>query len=135
MMKITEHFTRKEMTATNTGLYNEPSQSEFANLYDLCFEILEPVRKLLSDYKKEIVTIKITSGYRSEAVNKKVRSKAKNSQHLSGSAADFIPVGMMLTSAFELIKKSNIQYDQLILENGWIHISYSKNPRRKAFLI
>lgn len=133
-MKITEHFTKEEMIKTDSKLYNEPCQSEFRNLYDLCFNVLEPVRKLLSDYSKKVVVIDISSGYRSFEVNEWAGGKAK-SQHLSGKAADFIPSGIKMTIAYELIRKSNIQYDQLILEPGWIHISYSDKPRRQAWVV
>jgi len=132
-MKITEHFNTEELTRTDTGLENKPDPTSFSNLYDLCFEVLEPVRKLLSDYSKKIIRIKINSGYRSEEVNKAVKGK-RNSQHLAGQAADFVPVGIMLTSAFKLIKESNIPFDQMILYNGFIHISHSKNPRRQPIV-
>lgn len=132
-MKITEHFTTEEMTKTDTGIENKPDPTSFRNLYDLCFEVLEPVRKLLSDYSKKIVRININSGYRCEEVNKEVKGK-KNSQHLAGQAADIVPVGIMLTTAFKLIKDNNIPFDQMILYNGFIHISHSKNPRRQALV-
>lgn len=132
-MKITEHFTTEEMTKTDTGLENKPNPTSFSNLYDLCFEVLEPVRKLLSDYSKKIIRININSGYRSDEVNKEVKGK-KNSQHLAGQAADIVPVGIYLTEAYHLIQKSNIAYDQMILYNGFIHISHSKNPRKQSFV-
>jgi uncharacterized protein YcbK (DUF882 family) len=133
-MKITEHFTKEEMIKTNSKLYNEPCQAEFSNLYDLCFNVLEPVRKLLSDYSKRVVIIDISSGYRSYEVNIHAKGKVK-SQHLSGKAADFNPSGVKMTIAYELIRKSDIPYDQLILEPNWIHISYSDKPRRQAWVV
>ena len=133
-MNITEHFTKEEMVKTNSKLYNEPCQAEFSNLYDLCFNVMEPVRKLLSDYAKRVVMIQITSGYRSYEVNKWVGGKEK-SQHLNGKAADFVPSGVKMTIAYELIRKSNIPYDQLILYNDKIHISYSDKPRRQAWVV
>jgi uncharacterized protein YcbK (DUF882 family) len=133
-MNITEHFTKEEMIKTNSKLYNEPCQAEFSNLYDLCFNVLEPVRKLLSDYSKRVVVIQVTSGYRSYEVNVWAKGKAK-SQHLNGKAADFVPSGVKMTIAYELIRKSNIPYDQLILYNDKIHISYSDKPRRQAWVV
>lgn len=133
-MKITEHFTKEEMIKTDSKLYNEPCQSELSNLCDLCFNVLEPVRKLLSDYLKRVVMIQVTSGYRSYEVNVWAKGKAK-SQHLSGKAADFVPSGVKMTIAYELIRKSDIAYDQLILEPNWIHISYSDKPRRQAWVV
>ena len=133
-MNITEHFTKEEMIKTNSKLYNEPCQAEFNNLCDLCFNVLEPVRKLLSDYSKRVVKIQITSGYRSYEVNIWAKGKEK-SQHLNGKAADFVPSGVKMTIAYELIRKSNIHYDQLILYNDKIHISYSDKPRRQAWVV
>lgn len=78
---ILKNFTLKEMTKTCTGLPNEIPSFEVAfNLYDTaCF--LQNLRNLIG------MPIVVTSGYRSEAVNKAVGG-AKNSAHLRGGAAD-----------------------------------------------
>ena len=78
---ILKNFTLKEMTKTDTGLPNEIPSFEVAfNLYDTaCF-----LQNLRNKIKMPIV---VTSGYRSEAVNKAVGG-AKNSAHLRGGAAD-----------------------------------------------
>ena len=78
---ILKNFTLKEMTKTCTGLPNEIPSFEVAfNLYDTaCF--LQKLRNLIG------MPIVVTSGYRSEAVNKAVGG-AKNSAHLRGGAAD-----------------------------------------------
>ena len=131
---LSPHFTKAEFCKTDTGLENEPCPSEISNLIDLCFEVLEPVKVLLSDHSEKETKLKITSGYRSYEVNKAVGG-AKNSQHCNGQAADIVPLGMRLTVAYELIRKSDLPYDQLILEPGWIHISHSKiKNRRQAWV-
>lgn len=78
---ILKNFTLKEMTKTDTGLQNEIPSFEVAfNLYGTaCF-----LQNLRNKIKMPIV---VTSGYRSEAVNKAVGG-AKNSAHLRGGAAD-----------------------------------------------
>lgn len=78
---ILKNFTLKELTHTDTGLPNEIPSFEVAfNLYDTaCF--LQNLRNLIG------MPIVVTSGYRSEAVNKAVGG-AKNSAHLRGGAAD-----------------------------------------------
>lgn len=78
---ILKNFTLKEMTKTGTGLPNEIKSFEVAfNLYaTACF-----LQNLRSKIKMPIV---VTSGYRSEAVNKAVGG-AKNSAHIRGGAAD-----------------------------------------------
>lgn len=126
--RISSHFKTSEMTRTGTGLPNNPGYHALYNLTELCHDVLEPVRALLK------CPLVITSGYRSEEVNRAVGGKA-TSQHLEGRAADFIPSGCRLLDAYLLIRDSQIPYDQLILENGWIHISHAKNPRRKAFVL
>ena len=72
---ILKNFTLKEMTKTCTGLPNEIPSFEVAfNLYDTaCF-----LQNLRNKIKMPIV---VTSGYRSESVNKAVGG-AKNSAHL-----------------------------------------------------
>lgn len=78
---ILKNFTLKEMTKTDTGLQNEIPSFEVAfNLYaTACF-----LQNLRNKIKMPIV---VTSGYRSEAVNKAVGG-AKNSAHIRGGAAD-----------------------------------------------
>lgn len=128
---LSQHFTKEEFCETTTGLENEPCPSEISNMIDLCFEVLEPAREILSNHAGKEIKIKINSGYRSDEVNEAVGG-AKNSQHTKGQAADIVPLGMQLTVAYELIRKSDLPYDQLILENGWIHISHSKIRNRRV---
>lgn len=121
-MNLSPNFTLEEMTYSATalrwGLDNTPSEAQIENLKLLCLEQMEPVRALLG------VPIHSDSGFRSEAVNSAVGSTSKHSDHLDGNADDFIPIGMPLRAAFDLIRKSGIPFKQLILEcNAWIHIS------------
>jgi zinc D-Ala-D-Ala carboxypeptidase len=120
-MNLSEHFTLEELTTTQVRLDNQPPVGPLLNLKELAREQLEKVRALLN------VPIRINSGYRSPEVNKTIGGAA-TSQHVLGCAADFVPVGMTLKEAYELIAKSDIQFDQLIYERpnpknyGWIHI-------------
>ena len=66
-MRLTRHFTQRELTKTDTGLDNRPRNFvETRNLYMLA-TALEQVRKLLGD---EPITV--TSAFRSEEVNRAV---------------------------------------------------------------
>lgn len=115
---ITEHFTLEELTHTDTGLPNDPPLCLARNLA-LLAETLEQVRELLG------VPLHVSSGYRSERVNAAVGG-AETSEHLVGRAADFVPMGMDVSEAFDLIHKSGIVWNQLIHEqrhSEWIHIS------------
>lgn len=127
---MTEHFKFSELCVTSTGLPNDAPLSLAGNLMRLC-QLLEEVRELCGNFP-----IRINSGYRSPAVNHKAGG-APNSQHLKGQAADFVPGGVSIQVAFDLIRNSAIQFDQLILEPGWVHISVpdaGKEPRLQSMV-
>jgi arsenate reductase-like glutaredoxin family protein len=76
----------------------------------------------------------ITSGYRSQQINF-LAGGALNSQHKEGKAADFIIKGMTPKEIVEIIKNSDIEFDQLINEyDKWVHISFNKGKNRKEVL-
>ena len=105
-----KYFTIEEMTKSSTakanGIDNTPSEEGVLKLQKLIEAVLDPLREW---YGKPI---KVNSGYRCEALNKAVGSKAKKSQHLYGEAA-------------ELINESNF---------SWIHVSYREGRLRKQVL-
>lgn len=84
-VNLTEHFTLEEMVrsrmAGKHGIDNTPGAHEIANLRILCQKILEPARLEIG------MPITVTSGFRSERVNRLVGG-AKGSFHLVGKAAD-----------------------------------------------
>lgn len=132
-MRLTENFTLEEFaysqTATRKQIDNTPSGPIIKNIKELCVNILQPLRDKL---KKPVI---ITSGYRSEALNIQIGG-ALNSQHCLGEAADIIVPGVSPVDLYAYILRSDLDYDQIILEfNEWVHISYSKNIRRHAALI
>lgn len=115
-MNLTPHFTLEELTFTSHREFdNTPNTVQINNLQRLA-EFLEDVRSVLG---KPII---IDSGYRSPEVNQAVGSTSV-SQHLRGCAADFRVPGMTPAEVVKAIHKSDIKYDQLILELGWTHIS------------
>jgi len=123
-MKISEHFTLEELTfseaAARLGLDNTPTATVVANL-DLVAAVMERIRTLLGN-----CPIAVHSGYRSTKVNQAVGGVA-TSAHCSGLACDFVchefgtPYQVALT-----IVKSDIEYDQLILEYGWVHVGLAQ---------
>ena len=123
------HFSLTEMTKTNTGLVNVPNEEQKRNLAILCREVLEPVRGLLG-------VINVDSGYRCPPVNKAVKGQ-KNSQHLTGQAADIRCYDNC--RLFYTILKF-FPFDQLIWEFGdldqpaWVHVSYNEGSNRKQVL-
>ena len=124
-----EHFTLEELTHTNTGLNNTPTQKEIDNLEYLVDNLLDEVRE---KYGKPIT---VNCGYRSATVNKKVGG-VSNSQHLKGEAVD-ITGGSKAENKiiFNIIKRIG-RFDQLINEKdySWIHVSLTKSKNRKQIL-
>lgn len=129
-----KYFTIEEMikssTATAKRIDNTPNQAVIDSLTKLIEAVLDPLREW---YGKPI---RVNSGYRCEALNKAAGSKAKNSQHLYGEAAD-ITVGSKTENEklFNYIK-DNLPFDQLINESNfsWVHVSYREGRLRKQVL-
>lgn len=131
--KLSPHFTLEEFTvsqkAARKGLNNTPSE-DIVKVITNTANQLEVVRKLLG------APIIINSGYRSPEVNKAVGG-ARNSQHMTGEAVDFIAPGFgSVSSIIERIKSSGLVFDQLIDEYGsWVHISFSDKPRKQVLVV
>ena len=124
---ITMHFTIEEMYASDTakrlGINNIPSLQQTINLGYLCSYVLEPLRVAMGK------PIKISSGFRSQALNKAVGG-VYNSQHLKGQAADIDIQGDMAfgRKIFDYIR-DHLPFDQLIWEHNkggtyWVHVSF-----------
>ena len=129
-MRLTKNFTLAELTKTNTGLPNEPNCEEIGRLRVLCEKVLQPLREL---YGKPII---VNSGFRGEAVNRKVGG-VPNSQHRFGEAVDITGGSRQQNEIlFNLIRKE-LDFDQVIDERdfSWIHVSYTtRKPNRKQIL-
>ena len=134
---MTEHFALNEFTAsqeaTRHNINNTPSAKVVENLRMLA-ALLEQVRELLGGN-----SIRISSGYRSLALNQHIGS-SHTSAHVRGYAADFTcpSFGTPIEVAKE-IAGSNLKFDQLILEGVsqskpegvWVHISCDPKNRRQ----
>jgi zinc D-Ala-D-Ala carboxypeptidase len=132
-MQISEHFTLEELsfseTAARLGLDNTPGPVVVTNL-GLVAAAMERIRTLLED--RPIV---VHSGYRSPQVNEAVGGVA-TSAHCFGLACDFVCPAFGTPYELALaILKSDIEYDQVILEYGWVHVGLTQNEslsRREA---
>jgi len=132
-MKISEHFTLEELSfseaAARLGLDNTPGPIVIPNL-SLVATAMEKVRKLLGDKP-----IAVHSAYRSAEVNRTVGGVV-TSAHCHGLACDFICPAFGTPAEVALsILKSDIEYDQLILEYGWVHVALAQEgslSRREA---
>ena len=137
-MKLSKNFTYEELchsgVAERKGLKNRPKTKEeervvIENLKALCMEVLQPLR----DYLEKPVVI--SSGYRSEEVNRMVGG-VKGSQHLRGEAADIHVENTehLLKIMHFIMEKTD--FDQLIWEKNkagtqWVHVSYRRNGVNK----
>jgi hypothetical protein len=138
-MKISNHLTLAELitsqTATRKRIDNTPSPQVIANLKLVAEKVFEPLREGLGK------PIRISSGYRSPALNKAVGSRNKNSQHITGEALDLQGVGGLKNSEIFNYIKDNLDYSQLIAEfpikgePAWVHVSYTKNNNKKEILV
>ena len=128
--KRVSYFTIEELckseTAEKLGVSNVPSVAVKMNLQELIDNILDPLRRA---YGKPI---HVNSGYRCTVVNTAVGG-VKNSQHLTGHAAD-ITGGNRTENRklWELIKALGLPIDQCIDEANmrWVHVSYDKERNR-----
>lgn len=138
MTQLSKNFTLEEFTYSPTaikrGIANKPNDLEISNMTALCENVLEPLRDWLNEGSRKKVGIKISSGYRSSALNDLIGG-SKSSQHKTGQAAD-IDLGDKNAEAFAYIRE-NLEFDQMIWEFGndkqpnWIHVSFAKNSNRK----
>ena len=135
--QISKSFVLEEFTKSNTakakGIVNAIGQAEVVNLCALVHQVLQPLRDAMGHQ------VKIGSGYRCPRLNKEVGG-VKNSQHMTGEAADLCIDGDMAKGKrwFNWIK-ANSDFDQLIWEHNakgtyWVHVSYraSGNNRKQV---
>ena len=141
-MQIPKFFTLKEMTITSQKLPNMPETwEEFSSLRDTAL-LLDELREKFGQ------GIRITSGFRSAAVNAAVGG-SKTSAHRKGMAADIQPWKNTKANMLALAKLCrdwattlSSPVDQVIIytpdgkdnENiRWIHIGFSDKPRHQLF--
>jgi hypothetical protein len=112
-----------------------PTPEHIENFKKLAENVFEPIREHFG------VPIRLSSGYRSAALNKAVGG-ASSSQHCKGEAIDIDMDGTTITNKqlFDFVK-DNVNFDQMIWEFGtdanpdWVHVSYnSDGAQRKQIL-
>lgn len=129
-MMLSPNFPLEELTATTTGLPNDPSGAAKEKLFYLANYLLQPVRDRWG-------ALQITSGFRSLPVNAAVGGSS-SSQHCYGEAADFVPYSVGIDEVFEwIVKDSGLRFGQCIKEERnkegftqrWIHLSLMRFGR------
>jgi len=147
-MQLSKNLALSEVTRSETakrrGISNMPTPEHIENFKKLAENVFQPIRDHFG------CPIRISSGYRSEALNKAIGGAGKNvngkyiptSQHCLGEAIDIDMDGTSITNkqVFDFIK-DNLNFDQLIWEFGtitnpnWVHVSYrSEGKQRKQVL-
>lgn len=129
------HFKDSEFTRTETGLPNIPGPDEWAALHLLRNKVLDPLRVFIG------APISINSGFRSYSVNRKVGG-SPTSDHLRGRAADIVVGsrpgewldGWGPERLAEAVLRSGVEFDQLIKEPGWVHVSFRYGANRRQVL-
>ena len=155
-MRISKNFTLAELTASNTskrlGISNMPDKEGIHKLRLLATELLQPLRNAVGP-------LRVTSGYRSESLNKAIGGSFKLdengnyvalSQHCKCEAVDlqFVKRGSMDNMRiFNALISQGLEFDQCILEFGgstahtdsdnpdWIHISWKVTGNRRQILV
>ena len=160
-MKLSEHFTLAELckTSYHTLDGNIPSRVAIENLRNICENWLEDLRYsynvLYGDGREGVrnqetgvsrndsdIPIMISSGYRSEEVNRKCGG-VKGSNHLTGCAVDIRCYGpehmiRMAGILLDIADGTKRKFDELILEQRgttyWIHFAVRPKENRRKIL-
>ena len=135
-MKLSKNLTLIEVTrsesAKRNGIDNTPTPKHLENLKVIANRIFQPIR----EYFK--TSINISSGYRSEKLNRLVPGTSLTSQHSTGEALDIDMDGTKIKNSqvFHYIKDT-LEFDQLIWEfgdevnPGWVHVSYKADGKQR----
>ena len=138
-MQLSENLSLAEVirseTAKRKGVSNMPTPEHIENFKKLAENIFQPIRKHFGK------PIHISSGYRSDALNKAIGG-SKTSQHCKGEAIDIDMDGTAITNAqiFNYIK-DNLNFDQMIWEFGtdknpdWVHVSYNSTGKQRKQIL
>lgn len=140
-MKLSKNLTLAEAIYSNTakreGISNYPTPEHIEALKVTAEAIFQPCREHFNH------PLYVSSGYRSDALNKALKGSSKTSQHMKGEAFDLDADkygGFTNKDLFEFIKE-NLVFDQLIAEfvdkgqPRWIHVSYKPQGNRRQILI
>ena len=142
-MRLSEHFSLRELTKTKTGIENVPNEEQVNNLKRLCGWLEQLRRRWNNQYGDGDDPIIINSGFRSPEVNKAVGGVA-TSNHLTGCAVDIRCIGMEQALRYasillDISDMSREDFDELLIEQKrsvvWIHFAVrpSGNRRRCNF--
>lgn len=125
---ITNNFSWQEAFHTNhRSIDNSPSDEEFDYVVQNISRTAVKLEKVRAILNRPIL---VSSWYRSPELNAAVGGAAK-SDHMTGCAVDFISPGFGTPAQIAKKLKDNallVGFKQLILEHGWVHISWDAIP-------
>jgi len=130
-MKLSEHFSLRELCKTKTGIDNVPNEEQVENLKRVCGWLEQLRRRWNGLYGDGDDPIIINSGFRSLEVNKAVGG-ATLSNHLTGCAVDIRCIGIEQALRYAAIlldisDLNNEDFDELLIEQKahviWIHFA------------
>lgn len=125
--RLTAHFALEELACTQHREFENAPPPEVVGTLRNTAAQMEAVRRLLGDR-----VISISSGYRCRPLNRAVGG-SRTSAHLSGHAVDFNCYGFGAPIAVcRTIAASDLAFDQLIEEGGWVHMSFDPRMRRQV---
>ena len=118
---LTPHFTRAELN------YNAAPATVRANLEALA-ALLEQARAVIG------APLRVTSGYRPRAVNDATSGASATSQHMDGTAADVVPLGVPLAVAMQRLAGSAVRgaWGQVIVYPYGSHLHIALPTRGKV---
>ena len=125
-IKLSPHFMLREFLNLKKYPENIPTMQVVANLTYGSLMLLEPARAIVGP-------IIINSGFRNEAVNRKVGG-VKNSQHLIGQAADIRPKDPAQFQRLVDFLKTHGFTDQLLTASTWLHISWNPFAQPRHYI-
>lgn len=122
---MTKHFSFEELTHTSHADLleaNRESAKAFMKQLKYIAGTLEEIRAILE------VPLKVTSGFRNNALNKRVGGSA-TSGHTKGLCADIIPIGLEVHEAFQIIQSNKNKCPSLkkcifekVGNSIWLHV-------------
>ena len=125
-IRLSPHFKLGEFLNLKKYPENVPSMQVVVNLTYGCHLLLEPARQIVGP-------IIINSGFRNEAVNRRVGG-VKNSQHLIGQAADIRPQDPAQFQRLVDFLKTNALTDQLLTGSSWLHLSWNPFAQPRHYI-
>ena len=138
-MRLSGHFSLRELTKTRTGIENVPNEAQVENLKRVCRWLEQLRRRWNNLYGEGDDPIIINSGFRSAAVNKAVGG-VPMSNHLTGCAVDIRCVGIEQALRYAAIlldisDLNNEDFDELLIEQKahvvWIHFAVKPTGNRR----